>query len=87
MVMPMPSIMTSDQLRTMRHVKSYRACPTSTGMPMWCLEMGRVYQEELALSIRKMRRLRRLYQEEAARCHRELRRRWLAAAGRQSRSS
>lgn len=72
-----------NQLRTMRNVKSYRACPTSTGMPMWCQELGRLYQEEVALSIREMNRMRRILQDEAARCSRELRRRWLAEARRQ----
>lgn len=78
----MLTVKTSEQLRTMRNVKSYRASPTSTGMPMWCMELGRLYQEEAALSMRKMHRLRRIYQDEAARCSRELRRRWLAAARR-----
>ncbi len=81
------TLRTSEQLRTMRNVKSYRAAPTSTGMPMWCTELGRLYQEEVALSIREMHRLRRIYQEEAARCSRELRRRWLAEARRQHRHS
>lgn len=71
-----------NQLRTMRNVKSYRACPTSTGMPMWCKELGRLYQEEVALSIRKMYRLRRVLQDGAVQCSRELRRRWLEAARR-----
>ena len=82
----MLTLRTSDQLRTMRQVKSYRACPTSTGMPMWCKELGRLYQEELALSIREMQRLRRVLQDEAARCNREMRRRWLASAWRQHRA-
>jgi hypothetical protein len=72
----------ANQLRTMRNVKSYRACPTSTGMPMWCTELGRLYQEELALSIREIHRLRRISRDETARCSRELRRRWLAATQR-----
>ena len=78
----MLTLRNSDQLRTMRNVKGYRACPTSTGMPMWCKELGRLYQEEVALSIREMHRMRRILQDEAARCSRELRRRWLAAARR-----
>ncbi len=78
----MHTIRDANQVRTMRNIKSYRACPTSTGMPMWCKEMGRLYQEEVALSIREMYRLRRILQDEAAQCSRELRHRWLAVARR-----
>jgi len=52
----MLTLKTSDQLRTMRHVKSYRSCPTSTGMPMLGLELGRICQEELRRWNREMRR-------------------------------
>jgi hypothetical protein len=76
----MLTLRTSDQLRTMRHIKSYRCCPTSTGPPMWGEEWGRLHREELALCIRELRRLGRIYQGMAARWTRELRRRWLAAA-------
>jgi hypothetical protein len=44
------------QLRTMRQVKSYRSCPTSTGLPMWGAELGRMYQEEVARWNRELRR-------------------------------
>jgi len=44
------------QLRTMRQVKSYRSCPTSTGLPMWGAELGRMYQEEVARCNRELRR-------------------------------
>jgi len=71
----MLTIKTSDQLRTSRNVKSYRAGPTSTGMPRWPTELGRLEQEEVALAIRKLHRLRRRYQETAALGSRELRRR------------
>lgn len=75
----MLTIKTSEQLRTMRHVKSYRCCPTSTGPPMWAAEWGRLHREELALCIRELRRLGRVYQGVASRWTRELRRRYLAA--------
>ncbi len=81
----MLSLRTSDQLRTMRHVKSYRFCPTSTGMPMWAADLGRIYQEELARFIRELRLLGRRHREELARRNRELRRHWLAAARRRQR--
>jgi hypothetical protein len=44
------------QLRTMRQVKSYRSCPTSTGLPMWGAELGRMSQEEVARCNRELRR-------------------------------
>lgn len=78
----MLTVKTSEQLRTMRNVKSYRVSPTSTGMPGWCTELGRIEQEEVALAFRKMHWLWRRYQEVVARCSRELRRRWLAVARR-----
>ena len=34
----------ANQLRRMRQVKSFRSCPTSTGLPMWGAELGRLYQ-------------------------------------------
>jgi len=37
-------------------VKSYRSCPTSTGLPMWGAEMGRMYQEDVARCNRELRR-------------------------------
>jgi hypothetical protein len=46
----------ANQLRTMRQVKSYRSCPTSTGLPMWAAELGRMYQEEVARWNRELRR-------------------------------
>jgi len=47
---------TSDQLRTMRHVKSYRSCPTFTGSPMWGVDLGRICREELLRWNRELRR-------------------------------
>jgi hypothetical protein len=44
------------QLRTMRQVKSYRSCPTSTGLPRWEAELGRRGQEEMARRQRERRR-------------------------------
>lgn len=52
----MVTIKTSEQLRTMRRVKSYRSCSTSTGLPLWGVEMGRMYQEEVARCNREWRR-------------------------------
>jgi len=52
----MLNLKTSEQLRTMRRVKSYRSCPTSTGLPMWGSELGRMYQEEVARCNRELRR-------------------------------
>jgi hypothetical protein len=46
----------SDHLRTMRHAKGFRSCRTSTGMPMWRAELSRIYQEEVALINRELRR-------------------------------
>ena len=46
----------ANQLRTMRQVKSYRSCPTSTGLPMWGAELGRMYQEEVARCNRELLR-------------------------------
>jgi hypothetical protein len=46
----------ANQLRTMRQVKSYRSCPTSTGLPMWGAELGRMNQEEVARCNRELRR-------------------------------
>jgi len=53
----MLTLKTSDQLRTRRQVKSYRSCPTSTGLPMWGAEVGRRCQEEVARCNRELRRL------------------------------
>ena len=52
----MLTIRNSDQMRTMLHVKSYRSCPTSTGLPMWGADMGRMFQEEVARCNRELRR-------------------------------
>jgi hypothetical protein len=52
----MNTLKDSNQLRTNRQVKSYRSCPTSTGLPMWGAELGRMYQEEVARWNRELRR-------------------------------
>jgi hypothetical protein len=44
------------QLRSMRQVKSYRSCPTSTGLPRREAELGRLGQEEVARGRREQRR-------------------------------
>jgi hypothetical protein len=54
--MPMLILKDVKQLRTMRQMKSYRSCPTSTGLPMWGAELGRMRQEEAAWSQRERRR-------------------------------
>lgn len=41
----------------MRHVKSYRSCRTSTGLPQWGAEVGRMCQEEVARQNRELHRL------------------------------
>jgi hypothetical protein len=46
----------ANQVRTMRQVKSYRSCPTSTGLPTWGAELGRMCQEEVARCNREFRR-------------------------------
>ncbi len=52
----MLTLKTASQVRTMRHVKSYRSCPTSTGLPRWGAELGRMYQEEVARGNRELHR-------------------------------
>jgi hypothetical protein len=52
----MLTLKTSQQLRTMRHLKSFRSCPTNTGRLMWRAELARIYQEDVALANRELRR-------------------------------
>jgi len=52
----MLTIKDSHNLRTMRHLKSFRACPTATGRSMWRAELSRIYQEEVTLVNRELRR-------------------------------
>ncbi|MFA5111272.1 MAG: hypothetical protein WC443_07710 [Desulfobaccales bacterium] len=50
-------IKSSQHLRTMRQVKSFRSGGTNTGLPMWRAELGRIYQEEVVLANRELHRL------------------------------
>lgn len=52
----MLTLKNSQQLRTMRHLPSFRSCPTNTGRPMWRAELARIYQEDVALANRELRR-------------------------------
>lgn len=52
----MHTIKGANHVRTMRQAKSYRSCPTSTGLPMWGHELGRIYQEEVSRCNRELRR-------------------------------
>jgi hypothetical protein len=52
----MVTILTSNQIRTMRHSKSYRSCPTSTGLPIMGVDRGRMLKEEVARGNRELRR-------------------------------
>jgi hypothetical protein len=54
--MPMLTIKDANQVRTMRQMKSYRSCPTSTGLPQWGAESGRRCQEEVSRCNRELRR-------------------------------
>ena len=52
----MLTLRNSGHLRTMRHLKSFRSCPTNTGRLMWRAELARIYQEDVALANRELRR-------------------------------
>ncbi len=52
----MITIRNSDHVRTRRHLKSFRLCPTSTGRSMWRTEVARIHQQEVALINRELRR-------------------------------
>jgi len=52
----MINIKTSKQIRTIRHLKSFRSCPTATGASMEHLDRGRIYREEMRLANRELRR-------------------------------
>jgi hypothetical protein len=49
-------IKTCNQIATMRQVKSYRSCPTSTGLPVAEVDKGRMFKEEVSRSRRELRR-------------------------------
>ena len=52
----MLTIKDANSMRTMRQAKSYRSCPTSTGLPQWGAELGRRCQAEVARCNRELRR-------------------------------
>jgi hypothetical protein len=52
----MVTIKGAKHLRTIRQAKSYRSCPTATGLPMSGLELSRICREEVALANRELRR-------------------------------
>ncbi|MFH1218914.1 MAG: hypothetical protein V1694_00470 [Candidatus Eisenbacteria bacterium] len=52
----MINIKTSKQIRTIRHLKSFRSCRTATGVSMAHLDRGRIYREEMRLANRELRR-------------------------------
>jgi len=62
----MINIKTLKQIRTMRHLKGYRSCRTTTGVSMEHLDRGRIYNEEMRLVNRE---LRRQWLEEAWKIH------------------
>ncbi|AEB09625.1 hypothetical protein [Desulfobacca acetoxidans] len=56
----MITLKTVNQVRTMRQVKSFRSCPTSTGLSTHGADLGRMLQEEVARHNREARRERLL---------------------------
>ena len=52
----MLSIKTSGHIHTMRNIKSYRACPTSTGVSQYDVDTEKQLRETMRLLQRKMRR-------------------------------
>ena len=52
----MINIKTSKQIRTIRHLKSFRSCRTATGASMEHLDRGRIYREGMRLANRELRR-------------------------------
>ena len=52
----MINIKTSKQIRTIRHLKSFRSIPNATGVSMEHLDRGRIYREEMRLANRELRR-------------------------------
>ena len=53
----MLTIQSSAHLRTNRHRRSFRTCPSSTGVPALRVEAGRHLQERIGLANRKSRRM------------------------------
>ena len=54
----MLTLKTSWHIRTMRHIRSFRSCPTATGESMAHLDGARVAREEEGLAKRQERRRR-----------------------------
>jgi|GEM_PF-2822322 len=50
------TLKTSGQLRSMRNRKSFRACPTSTGLSSWRAEVRRQSREDVVLAKSELRR-------------------------------
>lgn len=50
------TLMTSNQIKTMRHIKSYRSCPTSTSLSIMGVDRGRMLKEEGGLTHRQAQR-------------------------------
>lgn len=53
----MLTLKSSAHIRTIRHIKSFRACPNATGILMTHLERQRIAREEQRLASREARRL------------------------------
>ncbi len=53
----MLTIKSSAHLRTNRHRRSFRSCPSSTALPAWSVEAGRDLQERIGLANRESRRI------------------------------
>jgi len=66
----MINIKTSKQIRTIRHLKSFRSAPTATGASMEHLDRGRIYREEMRLANRELRRqwLEETWENQQNRC-------------------
>jgi len=69
----MINIKTSKQIRTIRHLKSFRSAPTATGASMEHLDRGRIYREEMSLANRELRRqwLEEAWESRLNRCARK----------------
>jgi hypothetical protein len=52
----MLTLKSSAHLRTNRHRRSFRGCPSSTGVPAWRVEAARHLQEWIGLANRESRR-------------------------------
>ena len=66
----MINIKTSKQIRTIRHLKSFRSAPTATGASMEHLDRGRIYREGRCLANRELRRqwLEEAWESQLNRC-------------------